>query len=225
MTPHRFHAVAARPFIAAALAATLAGCVTPRVGVESSETFESGSTFSRTYPVIGVQACEAARRTLLSQGYIIGVATAEQVHGRKSFQPAPETHVEVELNVVCAREGYKGLRTIAFVNAVQDSFAIKKSNNSASLGLPAFGSVSLPFTGSDESLVKIASVTIESARFYDRFFHLMEQFLAGDPGQLIPPSSTLDPPSAVLGAAFSGRAASAAASAPDTAASAASTTP
>ena len=199
-------AFAAAPFgtVAAVVTAVvgLAGCVTPRAGVESSETFDSATTYSRTYPLLDVQTCEAARRTLLSQGYIIGVATAEQVHGRKSFQPSPETHVEVELNVVCAKEGYKGRRTIAFVNAVQDSFAIKKSATSASLGLPAFGSVSLPFTGSDESLVKIASVTIESPTFYDKFFRLLERYLDGDPGQLIPPSSALDPPAAALGAAF-----------------------
>jgi len=202
----------------------LAGCVTPRVGVESSEAFDSASTFSRSYPVVDVQACEAARRTLLSQGYVVNVATSEQVRGRKSFQPSPDAHVEVELNVVCAKEGYQGKRTIAFVNAVQDSFVVKKSNNSASIGLNPFGSLSLPFTGSDESLVKVASVTIESPRFYERFFRLLELYLGGDQGQLIPPASALDPPSAAPGPAFraSASASASAASAAPAAAPAAS---
>lgn len=167
----------------------LAGCVSPRVAIDANEAFDSTATFTRTYAAIDVHACEAARRTLLSQGYVIGIATAEQVRGRKSFQPGPESHVEVEFNVVCAKEGYAGRRTIAFVNAVQDSFAVKKSNNSASVGVPALGSLSLPFIGSEESLVKVASVTITSAPFYDRFFQLMEHYLAGDPGQLLPPSA------------------------------------
>jgi hypothetical protein len=72
---------------------------------------------------------------------------------------------------------------------VQDSLAVKKSNNSASVGVPALGSLSLPFIGSEESLVKVASVTITSAPFYDRFFQLMERYLAGDPGQLMPPAA------------------------------------
>ena len=184
--------LAAGSVVAAAL---LAGCVVPRAGVEATEGFDSASTYSRSYAALDSQACEAARRTLLSQGYVINVATAEQVRGRKSFQPSPETHLEVEFNVVCAKEGFAGRRTIAFVNAVQDSFAIKKSASSASLGLPAFGAVSLPFSGSDEALVKVASATISSRPLYDRFFAILEHYLEGDRGQLIPPSmGALDPP-------------------------------
>ncbi|MEO8836026.1 MAG: DUF2242 domain-containing protein [Caldimonas sp.] len=180
---------AAGPAGVALCCALLAGCATPRVAIEANEAFDSASTYTRTYAALDVEACEAARRTLLSQGYVIATATPEQVRGRKSFQPGPETHVEVEFNVVCAKEGYAGRRTIAFVNAVQDSYAVKKSNNSASVGVPALGSLSLPFIGSEESLVKVASSTITNARFYDRFFRLMERYLAGDPGQTMPPAA------------------------------------
>ena len=217
LSPFRFRSAAATVAAAGAVlvAVALPACTTTRVGVESKEGFDSGATFSRTFAAVDVQTCEAGRRTLLSQGYVISVASAEQVRGRKSFQPGPEAHVEVEIVVVCAREGYKGKRTIAFVNAVQDSFALKKSNNSASLGLPAFGAISLPFTGSDESLIKVASVTIENPAFYDRFFRLLEHYLDGDPGQLIPPGAALDPPLIPLAAALPASAsASASASAP-----------
>ena len=183
-----------------ALAALLGGCAGPRRAVvDSPESFDSGETYARTYAALEAQTCEAARRTLLSQGYVISVASAEQVRGRKNFQPAPEAHVEVEVNVVCAREGDAGRRTIAFVNAVQERYALKKSNSSASVGVGAFGSLSLPFTGSDESLVKVASSTITSAAFYDRFFQLVERYLAGDPGQRIEPGGrALDPPPSAL---------------------------
>ena len=180
------------------VAVALAACTTPRVAIESHESFDSGSTYSRTFPTPDVQTCEAARRALLSQGYLIAAASSEQVRARKHFQPAADLHVEVDFTVVCAKQGYRGLRTVAFANAVQDSYALKKSSTSASLGLPAFGAVSVPFVGSDEALVKVASVTISSGDFYERFFQLLERFLAGDPGQLLPPSppmgSTLDLP-------------------------------
>lgn len=170
------------------LAATLlCGCATSRSTIESHEAFDSASTYSRTYAALDAQTCEAARRSLLSQGYVISAASFEQVRGRKSFQPAPETHVQVEFYVVCAKEGYAGRRTIAFVNAVQDRYALKKSASSASVGVGAIGSLSLPFTGSDDSLVKVASATITSAAFYDRFFQLLERYLAGDPGQRLEP--------------------------------------
>jgi hypothetical protein len=178
-----------------ALAALLAGCAGPRIAIETQESFDSNGTFSRTYAAIEAQTCEAARRALLSQGFVIGTATAEQVRGRKSFQPGLDAHAEVEFTVVCAREGTAGYRTIAFVNAVQESYSLKKSNNSASVGVAPFGSLSLPFTGSDESLVRVGSATITSAKFYDRFFNLLERYLAGDAGQPMPPSAT---PSAAL---------------------------
>jgi hypothetical protein len=185
-----------RLLVPAAIAASagLAACGTLQAPAPVQESFESASTFTRTYAATEVQTCEAARRTLLSQGYVIGLAETAQVRARKSFQPVPETHVEVEINVVCAKDGYAGRRTIAFVNAVQERYALKKSNNSASLGVGVLGSVSVPFTGSDESLVKVASATISSADFYDRFFVLVERYLAGDPGQRIEPvSSALQP--------------------------------
>lgn len=184
-----------RPTLAVVvLAAALPACNTTRVAVDTQESFDSTSTFSRTYAALDAQACEAARRALLSQGYVISTATAEQVRGRKSFQPAPESHAEVEVTVVCAKEGFAGRRTIAFVNAVQENFSLKKSNSSASVGVSPFGSLSLPFTGSDDSLVKVGSATITSAPFYNRFFRLVERYLTGDPGQLILPSLGAESP-------------------------------
>ena len=179
--------------LAAGVAAAVlgVGCAVPHASVDSYESFDSSTTFSRTYAAREAQACEAARRTLLSQGYVVSIAANDQVRGRKIFQPAPETHVEVEFNVVCARDGAAGTRTIAFVNAVQERFALKKSRDSASVGVGAFGSLSVPFTGSDDSLVKVASSTVTSARFYDRFFQLLERYLAGDPGQ---PMGTIGEP-------------------------------
>jgi hypothetical protein len=168
---------------AAGLAVLLAACATPPVTIDTQETFGSTTTYSRTYAAVDTQTCEAARRALLSQGYVIGMATAEQVRGRKSFQPAADAHAEVEFTVVCAKEGHAGRRTIAFVNAVQESFTLRKSNNSASVGVSPFGSLSLPFSGSEEALVKVGSLTITSAPFYERFFQLVERYLAGDSGQ------------------------------------------
>jgi len=185
-----------RGLVPVALGATalVAGCASlVNSPVPVQESFDSTSTYARTYAATDVQTCEAARRTLLSQGYVLSDAAPERVRGRKSFQPVPDTHVEVEFNVVCAKDGYAGRRTVAFVNAVQERYALRKSNNSASVGVGAIGSLSVPFTGSEESLVKVGSATIESAAFYNRFFELVDRYLAGDPGQRIEPVSSALP--------------------------------
>jgi hypothetical protein len=67
--------------------------------------------------------------------------------------------------------------TIAFASALQDRYGVKKVNNSATVGVGAIGSLSLPFSSSDEALVKVASETLTDERFYDRFFALIDRFL------------------------------------------------
>ena len=176
------------------LALALAGCgSTPKRVNYDPEEFDSTTTHARSYAATEAQTCEAARRALLSQGYLISAANADLVTGRKNFQPAAEVHVEVEFRVVCAHEGAseggaaksaaggrgKGVapRSIAFVTALQDRYGIKKTNNSATLGVGALGSVSLPFSSSDDAMVKVASETLTDERFYERFFALLDRFL------------------------------------------------
>jgi hypothetical protein len=89
-------------------------------------------------------------------------------------------HVEVEFRVVCARDqaAAKGPRkSIAFVTALQDRYGIKKTNNAASVGVGVIGSLSLPFSSSDDAMVKVASETLTDERFYDRFYALLDRFL------------------------------------------------
>ncbi len=172
-----------RPAGAALLTtALLASCSSiggGRLKVEP-EAFGSTTTHSRSFDTAPAYTCEAARRALLSQGFVITAADGERVNGRKYFQPEPEVHVQIEFHAVCAPDGRGGRHTLAFVNALQDRYALKKSNNSASVGVGAIGSLSLPFTSSDDSLVKVASETITSAPFYDRFFKLLQRYLAAD---------------------------------------------
>lgn len=76
---------------------------------------------------------------------MINTAQADLVEGRKRFQPEPESQLQMEIRVVCRPETVDGKVSLGFVTALQDVYALKKSNNSASLGVGAPGSVSLPF--------------------------------------------------------------------------------
>lgn len=193
--------------LALALSAfVLAGCgsTDPRRIVYEPEGFDSTTTHTRSFPATEAQTCEAARRALLSQGYLITGANADLVTGRKSFQPDRELHLEVEFRVVCAREGGAGGQrrsTVAFVSALQDRYGLKKANSSASVGVGAFGSLSVPFSSSDEAMVKVASETLTDERFYERFFSLLDRFLATTPEDersITEPVATPVPPVAPL---------------------------
>ncbi|SFM98504.1 DUF2242 domain-containing protein [Variovorax sp. OV329] len=174
--------------MAVALALVLAGCKsTPQRVSYDPEAFGSTDTHTRVFEASEAQTCEAARRALLSQGYLVLAANTELVNGKKSFQPAPEVHVELDFRVVCATEtggsssrkraSATPPRTLVFVSALQDRYSLKKVNNSASLGVGVIGSVSLPYSSSDDSLVKVASQTVTDERFYDRFFAIVQRYI------------------------------------------------
>ena len=182
-----FHASLPAPVRAAAVALAcgailvMAGCTSAGVktfGVQ--ENFGSVATYSRLFDATPAQTCEASRRALLSQGYVISSSSADLVEGKKSFQPEPESHLQMMVRVVCVPEANDGKVSLGFVTATQDTYALRKTNNSASVGVGAIGSVSLPFSSSSESLVKVGSETIANDTFYDSFFDLVKRYLVID---------------------------------------------
>ncbi|MFJ4195871.1 DUF2242 domain-containing protein [Pseudomonas sp. NPDC089534] len=173
------NSIPVRFFGLALLLTAAAGCSKDKP-VYEHENFDDSGTFSRNYPVSDTASCEAARRALLSQGYIITSSDPKLVSGHKSFQQTGESHLEISFNVVCAEDSSVGHHATVFANALQDRYALKKTNNSASLGVGVLGSVSMPIGSSDDSMVKVASETVSSQKFYERFFTLVELFLPAD---------------------------------------------
>ena len=163
----------------------LSGCVAtsgPRT-FEVQENFNSATTFSRLFDAAPAQTCEASRRALLSQGYIVATSGADLVEGKKNFQPDAESHLQMTVRVVCVPEANDGKLSLGFVTALQDTYALRKTNNSASVGVGAIGSVSLPFSASSDSLVKVASATVSKDAFYDSFFDLVKRYLVIEQAQ------------------------------------------
>ncbi|MBY0409332.1 MAG: DUF2242 domain-containing protein [Burkholderiaceae bacterium] len=163
---------------AAVLLAGCTGAVTKTFAVQ--EDFGSVATYSRLFDATSAQTCEAARRALLSQGYVTASTRADLVEGNKSFQPEPESHLQIAVRVVCVPEAADGAVSLGFVTAMQDTYALRKTNNSASVGVGGIGSVSLPVSSSSESLVKVASETVSESVFYERFFDLVKRYLVID---------------------------------------------
>jgi len=172
-----------RPFARSILllaVVALAGCATSNQKVTIQEDFSSTDVHAHSFAGTDRATCEAARRALLSQGYVIHEANASLVRGRKNFQPGSDVHVQIEFHVVCAPDSKGSNSTTAFANAVRDRYSLKKSSTSASLGVGALGSLSVPFGMSDDSLVKVGSETIANKLFYERFFALVERYFDGN---------------------------------------------
>jgi hypothetical protein len=157
---------------------TLAACSSTPQPKFQQELFETGaSPYARNFNSSTTDSCEAARRALLSQGYLTTMPRSDTVDGTKNFQPTGDTHVVVEFHVVCTPGEEAADTSIVYVNAVQNGFALKKSDTSASVGLSVLGSLSLPIRSNNDAMVKVSSETIPSGKFYDRFFGLVDHYL------------------------------------------------
>lgn len=179
---HRVASIA--PLLAVIASFGLAGCGTAQPALYKNEEFTSANAYARSFPGDGATTCEAARRALLSQGYIVTEAKPSAIKATKNFQRGRDSHAELEFSVVCAANSEGSNSTTAFANAVRETYSLKKTSNSASVGVGVLGSLSVPFGSSDESMVKVGAETIDSPKFYDQFFTRLESYL--DPGALKP---------------------------------------
>jgi hypothetical protein len=156
----------------------LVGCSLPRSYNYREENFSStNNMYSRSFPGSAKASCEAARRALLSQGYVIDDARASVVKGHKNFQPESDVHMQIAFNVDCEDNSKGSNSSTIFASAVNDRYSLRKNSNSASVGVGALGSLSLPIGSTDDALVKVASETIADKKFYDSFFVRLESYL------------------------------------------------
>lgn len=186
----------ARSCLAIAVTALLAACASgpKQEPPPSGETFDADDTYSRSFTAAPAQACEAARRALLGQGYAVSRAGGDAVEATKNFQPDAETHTQLNVRVTCVPkdDGH----SFVFVNAVQDRYALKKISSSASVGVGVLGSVSLPVGSTEDSLVRVASNTVQNVDFYRRFFDRVKYYLPSGSGKpaMPPPQEPAAPP-------------------------------
>ena len=138
------------------------------------EHFTPDSPFEQSFEISPGPACEAGRRALLSQGYLIDETKPDLVRARKFFQPNRETQIQLTFSLSCLAEG-EG--SVVFANVRQLREELKANAASTGLSVTGIGSLSLPFGGNNESLVKVGEETVTDAEFYGRFFALMQSFI------------------------------------------------
>lgn len=155
------------PFIAAFV---LAGC---SANVYRDETFAEASPYEARFATTPAATCEAARRTLLAQGYGIADLREDEIRGAKAFQPEEDEHTMLEITVVCMPVSGGA---IAYANAVQTEYALKEKSDSAGLSISRIGSISLPWSTRKDSLVKVGAMTVEDPAFYRRLFTAMGRY-------------------------------------------------
>jgi len=186
MLPHR--PSCGRTVLAALLVASLASCSFGREKEPPpplGETFSAEDTYSRSFESPPEVACEATRRALLGQGYVIAESANDTLQAVKNFQPESDVHTQLLVRATCVPKPANG--SIVFVNAVQDRYDLKTTTKSASVGLSMLGSVSVPIGSSGANLVRVASNTVQNVGFYSRFFDRVAYYMPGAEDVLTPP--------------------------------------
>ena len=159
----------------------LAGCSSN--AVYTKESFATDSPFIMKAEARVTTVCESARRALLGQGYLIDSASGEKVKARKAYKNEDNLSTFIEMNVVCVPDSSG---STLYANGVLTTYDLKKSGSSASVGVKAVGSISLPFGQSADSLVKISEETIDDKKFYSRFFAAVDHILAEMQPSMVP---------------------------------------
>ncbi len=187
---------------------TLVAACSSHRAVYSDEKFADDSPFKKRMQAGVEPACESARRVLLGQGYLIETANSDGVKARKAVKREDKPNTFIEMNIVCLPEN---AGSTVFATGLLTTYALKKSSSSASVGVSAVGSISLPIGQSADSLVKVSEDTIEDTGFYQRFFGAVSNTLAGLQPALPPaeiaaepasPEVIADPAEAVLAGEF-----------------------
>jgi Uncharacterized protein conserved in bacteria (DUF2242) len=155
-------------------AATLAGCASRKPDI-AEESLSAAAPFSKTFAGSGDSVCWSVKRALLSQGYMLDrPADSGVLTGTREFQPKPKLNVAIRLQTTCAdnRNG----TSIVFVTASREESQLQKMKQSTSVGVgPA--TLTMP-SGSAEVLGVVRRETIQDPDFYNRFFGLIQGYVA-----------------------------------------------
>ncbi|MFT3756504.1 MAG: DUF2242 domain-containing protein [Pseudoxanthomonas sp.] len=175
----------------------LSACASPiklsrKGSMLAKESFDSDGAYSRSFEQTPEQVCQTAYRALLSQGYVAVKVESHAIEAIKNFQPEADVHEQMTMRVSCVQQAHR--ETWMFASAQQDRYNLSKRNNSASVGVSALGSLSLPIGSTDDSLVKVGSMTVQDAGFYRAFFDVVKRYLPPPPPE--PTPETIAPASA-----------------------------
>jgi hypothetical protein len=164
-----------------AAAALIAGCASHRHDL-ARDSFSESAPFSKTLAGSGETVCWSVKRALLSQGYMLDRPdeSTSVLTGTRDFQPNAKLNVAVHLQATCAdnRDG----TSIVFVIATREDSRLEKMKQSTTAGIgPAM--ITVP-SGSAKVLGVVRRETIADPSFYDRFFQLVQEFVAQEQSRL-----------------------------------------
>lgn len=151
----------------------LAACGGPRSYAER-EAFHADSRHARDFSATSGPVCEAARRALLRDGYIVERGVEQNLIGTKEFQIEDSGHGILRVYATC---GVRAGGSTLFVTATEEHFGVKTSRHDTSIGLPILSPISISRQSQVDNQVKTLGETVWDEDFYDRFYRAIQREL------------------------------------------------
>ena len=157
---------------------SLAGLLTACGGTGNyaeREDFAPDARHRQDYAVSATVLCDAARRALLGDGYVVTRSEGERLYGGKEFQIDESRHAIINLYVNCdPRTGGSTL----FVTATEEHFDVMTSRQSSSIGFPVLAPLYFGTMLESDQQVKTRGETVRQSAFYERYYRAVQRELA-----------------------------------------------
>lgn len=138
------------------------------------EDFQTDSRYRRDFSATAAPVCEAARRVLQGDGYIVVKGADHDLVGAKEFPIEENRQAQLRMYVTCSPRG-KG--STLFATATEEHFDVKTSSESTSIGIP-LTPLSIGSKKETHALAKTHGETVTDYNFYQRFYRAVEKELA-----------------------------------------------
>ena len=122
--------------------------------------------------------CDAARRALLGDGYLVNRADGQRLVGGKEFQVEAQRHAIVNIHVNCDQR--RGGSTL-YVTATEEHFDVKSLRQSSSIGFPVVAPIYYGTQSEADAQVKTHGETVSEREFYERFYRAVQRELSPSP--------------------------------------------
>ena len=153
-----------------AMAVAVAGCATKPV--YRDETFAADTPFSKQVRGSGEVVCWSVKRAFLTQGYMLERSSDPViVTGTKDVQK-DDLNETLRLQATCV-DNRDGTSTV-FSSATYEVSKLQRQPQSVSAGV-SLATITVP-TGTEKALRLQSRETIKDAKFYERFYALVERF-------------------------------------------------
>jgi hypothetical protein len=139
-----------------------------------TEAFASDARYRRDFPVAAPSLCDAARRVLLGDGYIVTRTDKQGLVGGKEFQIDENRQALLNLYVNCEP---RADGATLFVTATEDHYDVKATRQSNSIGFPILAPLYFGTVLESDNQVKTRGETVTRSAFYEHFYRAVQREL------------------------------------------------